>query len=64
MIDEAHAASDVTMRQFAYSKPLHYLNEHPYWIYLYHPMLVCGCADPAIDIELTHEGLLHFPGTW
>ncbi len=64
MIDEAHATSDVTMRQFAYSKPLHYLNEHPYWIYLYHPMLICGCADPAIDVELTHEGLLHFPGTW
>ncbi len=64
MIDEAHATADVTPRQFAYAKAIRYLNENPYWIYLYHPVLVCGCNDASIDVELTHEGLMHFPGTW
>lgn len=64
LIREAHAEYDVLPRERCYANALQYLNQNPYWLYLYHPIFVNANRPEVDDIELTHEGLLRFPGTW
>ena len=64
MIDEAHSEADVLPRERCYAKALRYLNQNPFWLYLYHPIFVFACKPEIRDVQLTHEGLLRFPGTW
>lgn len=64
MIDDAHETFDTKEREFKYAGALRYLNQNPAWLYLFHPILVTGCAKTINDIEITHEGLLRFPGAW
>jgi peptide/nickel transport system substrate-binding protein len=64
MIDQAHETSGIKEREFKYAQALRYLNQNPAWLYLFHPILVTACAKSINDIEITHEGLLRFPGAW
>ena len=64
MIDQAHGTSGIKEREFKYAQALRYLNQNPAWLYLFHPILVTACAKSINDIEITHEGLLRFPGAW
>ncbi len=65
LIDEAHANIDPCRRRAAYAKVLRHLNKVPPWLYLFHPInTFAGIPGITDNIELTHSGLLRFPGTW
>ena len=65
LIDAAHAEADQCRRREAYARVLRRLNEIPAWLYLFHPInAFAGKPGITDNIQLTHSGLLRFPGTW
>lgn len=65
LIDAAHASADPYLRRRAYAKVLNRLNAVPPWLYMFHPVSTfVESENIASNIELTHSGLLRFPGTW
>lgn len=61
---QAHAEYRPRERWEKYGLALRHLNQNPHWLYLYHPILVFACVPEVRGVELTHSGLLRFPGAW